>query len=194
MVAQIEATSRPRAGKGAARASRRDGRVPAVIYGNKKEPALIDIDANELSKLISRGRFYASVFEVAIDGKVERVLPRDVQLHPVKDVPIHVDFQRVNEDGRVRVSVPVEFLNRDKSPGLKRGGALNVVRHEVEVYCPADSIPAAFEIDLGEVNIGTSIHISSVQLPQGVTPTITSRDFTIATIVGKGGKAEEPGA
>lgn len=189
-VAEIDAASRPRAGKGAARQARRKGRVPAVIYGNKKDPALISIDGNELKRLMNRGKFLSTVFDVKFDGSLERCLARDVQLDVVKDVPIHVDFQRISEDGRVRVNVPVEFLNRETSPGLKRGGTLNIVRHEIEVWCPADDIPDAFEVDLASVNIGTSIHISAVAMPEGVTPTITDRDFTVATVVGKGGKAD----
>jgi large subunit ribosomal protein L25 len=190
MVAQLEATARGRAGKGAARQVRREGKVPAVIYGNKADPELVAIDGNELFKTLQRGGFFSTVFDVKFDGKTERCLPRDVQFDPVKDFAIHVDFQRVGEDGRVRVQVPVNFLNRERSPGLKRGGALNIARRAVEVYCPADSIPKEFTIDLGTVDIGTSIHISSVNMPEGVTPTIADRDFTIATIVGKGGKKD----
>lgn len=193
MVAQIDAIARPRAGKGAARQVRREGNVPAVIYGNNKEPVTIALKGNELRKLISRGRFFATVYDVSFDGKSERVLPRDIQLDPVMDFPIHVDFQRINDDGRVRVDVPVDFKNRERSVGLKRGGALNIVRHEVEVFCPADDIPYAFEIDLSKVDIGTSIHISEMTLPAGVEPTISDRDFTIATIVGKGATAAVEG-
>ena len=188
MVAELQATARARAGKGASRQVRREGNVPAVIYGNKKTPEMVAISANELKKLIGRGRFYSTVLDLKFDGKTERVLPRDVQLDPVMDFPVHVDFIRIGEDGRTRVSIPVNFLNRERCPGLKRGGALNIVRRFVEVYCPADRIPDHFDIDLGEVNIGTSIHISSVQLPEGATPVISDRDFTIATITGKGKK------
>ncbi len=189
----IDATRRARAGKGAARQARREGKVPAVIYGNKKEPEIIAINSNALVKLLNRGKFLSTVFDVKFDDQTVRCLPRDIQFDVVKDFPVHVDFQRISDDGRIRVSVPVEFKNRETSPGLKRGGTLNIVRHEVEVWCPADAIPNAFTIDLGTVNIGTSIHISAVPLPEGVTPTITGRDFTVATLVGKGGKqaAEE---
>ncbi|MEL6622743.1 MAG: 50S ribosomal protein L25/general stress protein Ctc [Pseudomonadota bacterium] len=190
MVAELQASARPRAGKGAARQVRRNGLVPAVIYGNKKDPETVAINGNELFKMLQRGGFYATVFDVKFDGKTERCLARDVQFDPVKDFAIHVDFQRVGEDGRVRVSVPINFLNRERSPGLKRGGALNIARRAVEVFCPADAIPRKFEIDLARVNIGTSIHVSSVNMPEGVSPTITDRDFTIATIVGKGGKKD----
>jgi len=180
----IPATARPRAGKGAARQSRREGRVPAVIYGDKKEPETIALDANELWKTVQKGKFTSTVFEVDIDGRKERVLPRDVQLDPLRDTPVHVDFQRVSADSRIRVSVPVRFVNDALSPGLKRGGVLNIVRHDVEVICPAERIPQFFEIDLTGLEIGKSIHISAVALPDGVRPTITNRDFTIATIAG----------
>ena len=124
------------------------------------------------------------MFNIKIEGRSNRVLPRDVQFDPVKDLPIHVDFQRVPGDGSIRVAVPVVFVNEETCPGLKRGGVLNIVRHEVEVNCPADAIPAQIEVDLGEADIGDSIHISAVKLPNGVTPTITDRDFTVVTIAG----------
>ncbi|MEO1695438.1 MAG: 50S ribosomal protein L25/general stress protein Ctc [Pseudomonadota bacterium] len=190
MFATLPADVRSRAGKGAARQVRREGKVPAVIYGNKNDPKTIAIDANELGKMLKRGGFFSTVFDIQFDGNTERCIPRDVQFDPVKDFAVHVDFQRVSEDGRVRVAVPVNFLNRERSVGMKRGGALNIARRTVEVFCPADTIPAKFEIDLARVNIGTSIHISDVKLPAGVEPTISDRDFTIATIVGKGGKMD----
>ena len=183
-ITEIEATARPRAGKGAARAVRRAGKVPAVIYGDKKEPQTIALDFPALVKLLNKGGFMSHVFDIKVDGQSNRVLPRDIQFDPVKDLPIHVDFQRVSGDGSIRVSVPVHFLNEETCPGLKRGGVLNVVRHEVEVNCPADEIPEFFEIDLAKVDIGDSLHISAVTLPPGVTPTITDRDFTIATLAG----------
>jgi len=191
MVAEIEATARSRAGKGAARQVRREGNVPAVIYGNKKDPETIAISDNELKKLIAGGRFFATVFDVKFGDKTERVLAREVQFDPVMDFPVHVDFIRIGEDGRTRVSVPVKFLNRDRCPGLKRGGALNIVRRVVHLICPADNIPKVLEMDLSEVDIGTSIHISHFTLPDGATPTITDRDFTVATITGKGGKKDK---
>jgi large subunit ribosomal protein L25 len=199
-IIEIEATARPRAGKGAARAVRREGRIPAVIYGDKKEPMTIALDQPELIKLLNKGGFLSSVFDIKIDGKANRVLPRDIQFDPVKDFPIHVDFQRVPGDGTIRVSVPVQFLNEETCPGLKRGGVLNIVRHEVEVNCPADTIPTHFEVDLETVDIGDSIHISAIKLPNGVTPTITDRDFTVATLAGSsssrsgGGDDEEAAA
>lgn len=183
-IVEIEATARPRAGKGAARAVRREGKIPAVIYGDKKDPLTIALDRPTLTKLLNRGGFLSSVFNIKVDGTSNRVLPRDIQFDPVKDLPIHVDFQRVPGDGTIRVSVPVVFLNEETCPGLKRGGVLNIVRHEVEVNAPADAIPDNFEIDLAEVEIGDSIHISAVKLPTGVTPTISDRDFTVATLAG----------
>ncbi len=182
-IIEIKATARPRAGKGAARQARREGNVPAVIYGDGQPAEIIAIDGNELWKQFIKGQFTSSVFEIAVGESRIRVIPRDVQLDPVKDHPIHVDFLRIGKDGVIRVSVPVRFTNHALSPGLKRGGVLNVVRHDVEIFCPYDRIPAAFEIDLEGLEIGRSIHISSVAMPEGVTPVI-NRDFTIATVAG----------
>lgn len=190
-IVEIQATARPRAGKGAARAVRREGRIPAVIYGDKKPPQPIALDNPTLIKLLNRGGFLSSVFDIKVDGQSNRVLPRDIQFDPVKDLPIHVDFQRVSGDGTIRVEVPVHFLNEEICPGLKRGGVLNIVRHEVEVNCPSDSIPSHLEIDLAEADIGDLIHISAVKLPVGVEPTITDRDFTIATIAGSASARSE---
>ncbi len=184
-VVEIPATARPRAGKGAARAVRREGKIPAVIYGEKQEPETIALDANELWKVVQKGRFLSTVLDINVDGQKRRVLPREVQLDPVKDLPLHVDFQRVGASDYVRVVVPVRFINEGASPGLKRGGVLNIVRHEVEVTCPPDRIPEAFIVDLTGLEIGRSIHISAVPLGEGVRPTITNRDFTVATIAGK---------
>ena len=181
----LKATARPRAGKGAARQARREGNVPAVIYGDNQSPEIIALEYNELWKQILKGHFTASVFDIDIAGKGKiRVIPRDVQVDPVKDFPIHVDFLRVGKDGIIRVAVPVKFTNEALSPGLKRGGILNIVRHEVEVFCPYDRIPDTFEINLEGLEIGKSIHISAVALPDGVSPVIANRDFTIATIAG----------
>lgn len=186
---QIEATARPRAGKGAARAVRREGKVPAVIYGDKKPPETIALDGNELKKLYQSGIFLSTIYEIAVDGAKQRVLPRDLQLDPVKDHIIHVDFLRVGRGSSVTVEVPVEFVNEEASPGLKRGGALSIVRHAVELQCPADAIPERLAVDLTGIDIGDSIHISAITLPANVVPTITDRDFTIATITGKGAGA-----
>jgi len=163
---------------------RREGRVPAVIYGNKEIPKIIAIEFNEIVKLLNRGAFLSHVFDIKFDDGTVRALTREVQFDPVKDQPIHVDFQRIGSDGRIRVMVPVEVINEEKSPGIKRGGVLNIVRREVEVFCPADNIPSNFTIDLDGVEIGTSIHISAVAMAQGVSPTITDRDFTVVTIAG----------
>ncbi|HEX6611838.1 MAG TPA: 50S ribosomal protein L25/general stress protein Ctc [Hyphomicrobiaceae bacterium] len=182
---KLEATVRPQGGKGAARAVRREGKVPAVIYGgDEKTPQTVALDHNELFKIIKRGRFLSTVFDIEISGKSTRAIPRDVQLDPVKDVPIHVDFQRIGADNRVRIGVPMRFINEANSPGLKRGGVLNIVRREVEVWAPADKIPEYFEANLEGLEIGRSVHISAIKLPDGVRPTITDRDFTIATIAG----------
>jgi large subunit ribosomal protein L25 len=187
----MKAEGRPAKGKGGARAVRREGRVPGVIYGGDvSEQETISLDANELSKTIARGRFLASVVEIEVDGRKTKAIPRDVQLDPVRDTPLHVDFQRIGADNQVRLRVPVRFVNELLSPGLKRGGVLNVVRREVEVWAPADKVPEVFEIDLEGLEIGRSIHISAVQLPAGVSPTIQGRDFTIATIAGSSAKGD----
>ncbi len=180
----LKATARPRAGKGAARQARRDGNVPAVIYGDNKTPETIAIDYNTLWKQLLKGHFASTAFELDVDGKKHIVLARDVQLDPVKDIPLHVDFHRVGKDGIVRVEIPVRFINDQASPGIKRGGVLNIVRHEVEVFAPYNKIPLSFEADLTGLEIGRSIHISAIKLPEGVTPVIKNRDFTVATIAG----------
>ena len=174
----LSAEARERAGKGASRELRRNGRVPAVIYGGNKEPKAIHVEEKELVKQLMTGHFFNSV--IAVGG--ERALAKDVHFHPVNDRPLHVDFLRIAKDAKVTVEVPVTFINEEKSPGLKRGGVLNIVRHEVEMACDADSIPESIEVDVTGFDVGESIHISAVKLPKGATPTITDRDFTIATI------------
>ena len=190
---KLDATARDRVGKGAARQARREGKIPAVIYGAKKPPVSINLDANTLWKQYLKGHFTSTVFEINVGPDMHRVIARDLQLDPVRDTPVHADFLRIADDGLVRIDVPVKFVNDQLSPGLKRGGVLNIVRHDVEVFCPYDRIPAYFEIDLEGTKIGQSIHISSVNLPQGVTPTITDRDFTICTVVGRGPSGGEEG-
>jgi large subunit ribosomal protein L25 len=185
----INANARARAGKGAARQVRREGKVPGVIYGNNQAAETISLDRSELLKTVQRGKFLSTVFDISIDGKMSRVIPREVQVDPVKDLPIHVDFQRVDASSRIRVNVPCRFINEGLSPGLKRGGVLNVVRHEIEVICPVEKIPAYFEFSLEGLEIGRSVHISAIKMPEGVKPTILDRDFTVATIAGA--KAEE---
>ena len=147
-------------------------KVPAVIYGDGKPPETIALDYIELWKQVLKGHFTSTVFEIDVEGKKNRVIPRDLQVDPVKDQPIHVDFLRIGKDGRIRVAVPVRFVNEALSPGLKRGGVLNIVRHDIEVTCPYDKIPAFFEVDLTGLEIGRSIHISAITLPEGVQPTI----------------------
>jgi large subunit ribosomal protein L25 len=191
---ELKATARPRAGKGAARQARREGKVPAVIYGDNAPPETIALDYNELWKQYQKGHFTSTVFEIDVEGKKNRVIPRDIQVDPVRDLPIHVDFLRIGKDALIRVEVPVRFVNDAMSPGIKRGGVLNIVRHDVEVTCPYDKIPAFFEVDLAGLEIGRSIHISSIALPEGVEPTIKDRDFTIATIAGAVKQEEGAGA
>jgi large subunit ribosomal protein L25 len=186
---ELKAWARDRTGTGGAREVRREGRVPGIVYGGKDEPQNIALETKEISGQMQTGHFQSTIFMLDMDGTKIRVIPRDVQLDPIRDYPIHVDFMRLAKDAQVTVDVPVHFLNDTASPGLKRGGVLNVVRHDIPVRCPADQIPESFEIDLTGLEIGDSIHISSVTLPEGVVPTITDRDFTIATIVGQ--KAEE---
>lgn len=189
----ITAKARPTGGKGAARSVRRDGNVPGVVYGGDLKTAdAIAIDANELWKLIIKGRFLSTVFEIDVDGKKTKAIPRDVQLDPVKDLPVHVDFQRIGGDNRVRIKIPMRYINDAASPGLKRGGVLNIVRREVEVWAPADKIPDHFEADLTGLEIGRSIHISAVKLPDGVVPVIQNRDFTVATIAGAASMKPDP--
>jgi large subunit ribosomal protein L25 len=188
---ELKATARARAGKGAARQARREGLVPAVIYGDGKPPETIALDYVELWKQVLKGHFTSTVFEIDLEGKKHRVIPRDLQVDPVKDQPIHVDFLRIGKDGLIRVAVPVRFINDALSPGLKRGGVLNIVRHDIEVTCPYDKIPPFFEVDLTGLEIGRSIHISAITLPEGVTPTIRDRDFTVATVAGAVKQEEE---
>jgi large subunit ribosomal protein L25 len=178
---QLSIELRERAGKGAARTVRRAGRVPGVIYGGKQEPILISLDPAELKRELHKIGFFATLFDLKLDGAAHRVLPRDVHFDPVTDKPLHVDFMRVTGDSKVVVQVPVEFINEPKSPGLKRGGVLNIVRHEIELRCPVDSIPQKITVDLDGLDIGDSIHISHVTLPPNVRPTV-DRDFTVASI------------
>ena len=179
---ELTAEPREKVGKGASRAIRRSGRIPAVIYGDKQPPMTIALDERTLTRRLHSGGFLTHVAMIDVNGEKVRVLPKDYQLHPVTDFIVHIDFLRVGEGAVVTLDVPVHFKNEAASPGLKRGGVLNVVRHAVECDVPVDAIPEFFEIDLTGLDIGDSIHISHVTLPEGVTPTITDRDFTIATI------------
>ncbi len=181
-IISLAAETRERAGKGAARATRRAGRVPAVIYGNKETPILISIDPIDLLKLTRVGTFFSSVYEIEAGGGKHRVLPRDMQLDPVSDRPIHVDFMRFSKSTRLVVEVPVSFVGEEECPGLRLGGVLNIVRHAIEMRCSPDNIPDSIEIDLSGYNVGDSVHISSINLPDDVELTITDRDFTVVTI------------
>ena len=179
----LSAETRDRAGKGASRELRRQNRVPAVIYGNKQEPELIHVEEKALIKLLMTGHFSNSVVEIELGGKKQLTVPKDVAFHPVSDRPTHVDFLRIVKGAKVDIEVPVAFINEDASPGLKRGGVLNIVRHELELICENDKIPDDIQIDVAGFDIGDSIHISHVKLPKGSESKITDRDFTIATIV-----------
>ncbi len=179
----LSAEARERAGKGASRALRNSGRIPAVIYGNKEEPSAVHVEEKALMKALHTGHFMNSIVMVEIGGQSVRTLPKDVSFHPVSDRPLHVDFLRISEHAKVTVQVPVNFTNEAASPGIKRGGVLNVVRHELELVCDAATIPDEIEISLAGFDVGDSIHISAVTLPAGSLSAITDRDFTIATIV-----------
>ena len=181
-VFEIAAEKRERAGKGIARALRREGQVPAVIYGDSKDPEGIAVSRKDLTKLFNTGRLTSTLMDIELDGKKHRVIARDVQLHPVRDDILHADFLRLGKGAKIAVEVSVTFLNEETCPGLKQGGVLNVVRYSVELNCPADNIPEAIELDLAEAEMNDSLHISQVSLPDGVEPVISDRDFTIATI------------
>lgn len=171
-------------GKGAARAARREDLVPGVIYGGKLGPVAINLRGNEVRKALLTGNFLSNMMELDHEGKRQKVIARDIQFHPVSDKAMHVDLYRVDEDTKINVDVTVSFINEADSPGMKRGGVLNIVRHDVELVCPAGSIPESIEADLTGLDIGDTIHMSSIKLPKGVTPAITDRDFTVATLQG----------
>ena len=183
MATLFKAERRERTGTGGARAVRRDHKVPAILYGGQGEPVKIAISAKDLQLAMRSARFFTTVCELELDGKIQHVLPREAQLHPVSDKALHLDFVRAEAGARVTVMIPVHFKNEAASPGLKRGGVLNMVRRDVELICPADAIPAEIVADLTGVDIGDSIHISHIPLPEGVRPTIQGRDFTVASIV-----------
>jgi large subunit ribosomal protein L25 len=192
--AELKAQARSGVGKGAARAVRRQGLVPAVIYGDKKAPLPVSLSYREAMKRIYAGGFLSHVITLDVDGEKHLVIPRDYQLDPVSDKAMHVDFLRVGAGTRLNVEVHVSFVNEGQSPGLKRGGTLNIVRHTVELSCPADAIPEEVRVDLTGLDIGDSVHIDAVTLPEGVRPTITDRNFTIVTIVAPSGMRSEGGA
>jgi len=180
-VISLAADVRERAGKGAARATRRAGQVPAIIYGNKQDPMMISLDPTELNRVLTAG-FFTFVYALDVAGKTHKVLARGLQLDPVTDKPIHVDFMRFSASTRVNVEVQVIFDNEDACPGIKRGGILNIVRHTVELVSAPDSIPETIHVDLTGLEVGDSIHIGSIELPEGAAPAIIDRDFTVATI------------
>ena len=190
----LTAEPRQRAGKGTARQTRRAGRIPAVIYGNKLTPLMISLDLNEFGKILKKPGFFTHLFDVTVGGTVHRVLPRDVQFHPVSDLPEHVDFLRVSAETKITVNVPVRFVGQDKSPGLKRGGTLNVVLHEIELLCDAAHIPEHVDISLEGLDLGATVHLKSVALPAGTTAAHADRDITVVTIATPSGlklEAEE---
>ncbi len=193
-VGVIDAVMREKVGKGSARAARREGRVPAVIYGLGKSPVSVTVSFNKIMREFNTGRFTNTLFDVKVAGETERVIPRDVQVDVVRDFPIHIDFLRISRDTKITVSVTVVFLNEEESPGLKKGGVVNIVRHEIELSCPADAIPEILEADLTGLEIGDSIHISAIALPEGVEPVISDRDFTVATIAAPTVSIEEEDA
>ncbi|MFC4725493.1 50S ribosomal protein L25/general stress protein Ctc [Glycocaulis abyssi] len=175
---------RERTGTGSAREARRSGLVPGVLYGGPRGAVSISVKRNELVKAIGTGKLIANMVDIEHKGERQPVIARDIQFHPVTDEPVHIDFYRVEENSVITLNVPVHFINDEKAPGIKRGGVLNIVRHDIEVRCKAGNIPSEIVVDLSGYDIGDSIHISSVTLPEGVKPVITSRDFTIATVQG----------
>ena len=189
-VQELKATVRPKGGKGASRAARHSGHVPGVIYGDNKPPMMVLLEHDELKKRIYAGRFLTTLYHVDVDGTKHRVIPRDFQLDAIKDLPMHVDFLRVAEGATIRVKVAVHVLNAETSPGVKRGGAVNIVTHTVNVECPAESIPEAINVDIGDVDINHSKHLSDVQLPPGVR-VIAHGNITLVTVVPPSGYAEE---
>jgi large subunit ribosomal protein L25 len=181
---ELKAAAREGTGKMANRVLRAQKKVPAIIYGGESDPEMVALEYKAVWQHYQTGHFLSTVYLLDIDGKKERVIPRDVQVDPVRDFPIHVDFMRVSKSSRIDVAIPVHFINEEASPGLKRGGVLNIVRHEIECSCPADGIPESITVDLTGLNIGDSVHIHSIKLPAGVTPVVHERDFTIASVAG----------
>ena len=181
-VESVPASARASVGKGPARQTRRDGNVPAVIYGNKEKPILLSLEHRVLTKQLENPQFFIKLVDIELDGSTHRVLPREVQFHPVTDTPIHADFLRFDPKRKINAAVPVVFQGEKESPGLRSGGVLNVVRYEVEVLCTADNIPPEIVLDVTGLEVGDSLHANSVKLPAGVQFSISDRDFTIATI------------
>ncbi len=180
--ASLKAEKRPQVGKGQSRSLRREGKTPAIIYGDKKKPVAIAINTQDLNVELKKPGFHTRLYDLKLEEETVRVLPQDIALHPVNDNAEHIDFLRVNENTKVTIDIPVSFINEESSPGLKRGGILNVTRYNVEVVCPVTNIPEKFDFDLTGLEIGDSIHFSDTQIDESVAPTITDRDFTIASI------------
>jgi len=192
-IKQIKAVARDRAGKGAARAVRRQGQVPAVIYGSGQSAEAIALDANQTKQLIFAGHFLTTIFEIDVDGKKTRAIPRDYQLDPVKDFPLHVDFLRLSKGQALKVVVPVHVVGQEKCPGVKRGGTLQIVEHSVELLVPSDAIPDFIEASVADLDIGSSVHLSDIKLPKGAKPTATE-NVTLVTVVAPSGMKEEEAA
>jgi len=190
-IVKMSVEARPGVGKGAARAARRAGMVPGVIYGDKKEPVTIQLKGNELLKTLNNGGFYQTIFDIDVAGEQHRVIPKDIQKNKLNGLPIHVDFMRLTKGAKIVLEIPVTFLNEETCIGLKAGGTLNVVRYAVELSVLPDNIPESIEIDLSNFDVGDSVHISAAVMPEGAEPTITDRDFTVATIIAPGGATEE---
>jgi large subunit ribosomal protein L25 len=191
----LAAERRGRAGKGTARQTRLAGRIPAVIYGAKQPPLSISVEKFAFNRVLHQPGFFTHLFDVTVDGATHRVLPRDVQFDPVSDQPLHVDFLRVAADTKITVLVPIHCINQDKSPGIKRGGTINLVRHELEVTCAADAIPEHIDIDMEGLDLGASIHLSALKLPAGVTATAADHEMTVVTIaIPSGVKSDAEGA
>ena len=190
---KVVAKKRDRAGKGGARSSRRDGLIPAVIYGDKQPPVMIAVEPRSVERELHKEGFFNHRVQIDVEGTLYDALPRDVQVDPVTDKPLHLDFLRIGPDSIITVQVPVHFKNELASPGIKRGGTLNIVLHAVEMLVPADAIPDSVDVDLAGVDIGTSIHIKSIKLPAGCIP-VDKSDFTLVTVVAPSGMKDEPAA
>lgn len=190
---KLAATARSVGGKGAARSVRREGRIPAVIYGGGDPAQSISLEWREVNKLIYAGHFLTTIFEIDVAGAKERVIPRDYQLDRVSDRPLHVDFLRLKVGSTLRVAIPVHFINQETCPGIKKGGTLNIVRHSIDMKVPADAIPEAVTVDIGQLDIAESVHISAITLPAGCRPVDTQHDFTIATLAPPVAIVETPG-
>jgi large subunit ribosomal protein L25 len=189
-VKELKATARPSVGKGAARAERRAGRVPGVIYGNNLPPLPISVDDRELRQRILAGRFLTTIYDIELEGSKHRVIPRDFHLDPVKDFPVHVDFMRLGEGATIRISVPLHVVKSESAPGVKRGGTVNIVAHTIDLECSVDNIPQFIDADASGLEIGYSLHLSDIKLPAGV-KSLAREDMTLVTIVPPSGYAEE---